>query len=160
MAHWQDIERIAVHVNSLPYHQRELTCLLNKILKIENEEELIREIELGKEMVEAERRHQAKMRGALPERVKKEKEENDEPSARTPPFLKLQTPSSLLSSSTNIATRDLPAQSWATLGANLEEANTEQNFLDQLSGEALVLFQNKRLVLSSVVRLTLAWNRL
>lgn len=65
----QDISNIAVHVNKIPYHQRELAMLMDELLRLndKDKEKLSQEIELGKRMItierEAERKRKRKALG-------------------------------------------------------------------------------------------------
>jgi hypothetical protein len=79
----QDIAVVAVHVNTLPYHQRELALLTSELMSLDDEGKLTKEIEMGKAMIESEReierRNKRKARGFV---EGMEKEHEDEPERR------------------------------------------------------------------------------
>jgi hypothetical protein len=81
---------VAVHVNTLPYHQRELALLTSEVMGLDDENKLAKEIELGKAMIEAEReierRKKRRARGFV---EGMEKEHEDERFAEPLPDLRL-----------------------------------------------------------------------
>ncbi len=81
---------MAVHVNTLPYHQRELALLTSEVMGLDDENKLAKEIELGKAMIEAEReierRKKRRARGFV---EGMEKEHEDERFAEPLPDLRL-----------------------------------------------------------------------